>query len=611
MNNRIDLFDQLKGISILAIVLFHLGIYKSGFLGVDVFFIISGYFLTLSTLKEFKRSNGNINLIKFYKSRFSRLLPGIVILVIVVSIYARLNVKESMFGIINGQAFSSTLFYENWYNIFNGVNYWGDVSSSPLTHLWFSSIIAQVYVIWPLIVIALLKIKRGNRKLLLKISILLAIISGILQPILFNMVGFNRAYYGTDTRALAFILGAIICLVILDEDFKVKIVEKTTKTNLIMMASIIGIIILWIITSVDSKFLFYGGIILNSTLWAIVIFTGLITNRLSIPKAGVLSKVGIMSFQIYLWHWFVIVVLKEELSLNIFLVILGIAIVSTVAYYLLEKTKFMDRYFILKLVFLIVISLGIITLWKPKMSDKHGYSPIVSQHTASNKIIIVGDSWARYLGIGLENVSKKNSVAIYNYGVGGFGILNPEFYVYGNGEKLESTLYNKTYLSKWHNAANEFKANVAIITLGNFDQAAQIIDSQEIRVGNEKFDKLYKDKFKEIIDSFLEKKIPVIVTNIVDNARDNMSEADSEALNKISDNMRIVMDEVMEEYKDNKMVNYFDLDAILAPNTKIAPTKTKDGEDIYDETNHPTDLATSFIGQKLVEESKKMIKKNK
>lgn len=610
MNKRIDLFDQLKGISILAIVLFHLGIYNSGFLGVDVFFIISGYFLTLSILKEYKRTEGKINLFKFYKSRFLRLLPGIVILVIAVSIYCRINLKESMFPVINGQAFSSTLLYENWHNIFNGVNYWGDVSSSPLTHLWFSSIIAQVYIVWPLIVIGVLKFKNGDKKILLNVSIILSIISAILQPILFNIFGFNRAYYGTDSRMIAFLLGAIIALQILDDEFKVKSVTKTKKIKMIFVGSLVLIAILWIITTVNSTFLFNGGIILNSILWFIVIKIALTTGITSIPKCKILSQIGLMSFQIYLWHWPVIVILKEELYLNLVFVVVGIIVVSIIGYLLFEKTKFMDKFFVVKQVLLTIIALGIIVLWQPKMSDKHGYDVIVSKHTAENKILVVGDSWARYLGVGMEDISKEKNTAIYNYGVGGFGILNPEFYVYANGEKLESTLYNKNYLKDWHKAAKEFNADVVVMTVGNFDQAIQIIDGEEIRIGHEKFNALYEKKVNEIIDSFLELGIPVVVTNIVDNARDNMSEYDIKVLNSYSDSMSDVMKSAMKKYENNDMVKYFDLDGILSPGT-IAPTKTADGEDVYDETNHPAELTAQYIGEKLINDSKELIKTKK
>ncbi|MGL5574737.1 MAG: hypothetical protein ACRDCW_04190, partial [Sarcina sp.] len=113
-------------------------------------------------------------------------------------------------------------------------------------------------------------------------------------------------------------------------------------------------------------------------------------------------------------------------------------------------------------------------------------------------------------------------------------------------------------------------------------------------------------KLVEIIDGFISKDLPVIVTNIVDNARDTMDENSIKLLNKVSDDMSKNLNSVMEKYKDNQNVLYFDLDKILSP-TEIAPTKTSDGSDIYDETNHPTEETCTYIGGLLFDEFDKFL----
>ena len=276
-------------------------------------------------------------------------------------------------------------------------------------------------------------------------------------------------------------------------------------------------------------------------------------------------------------------------------------------YIIVEKKDIFSKKFIIKQTIFLLITLSVITLWKPEISDKYEYDDLVSSHIANNKVLVVGDSWSKYLGIGLEETSKKRDYAVYNYGVGGFGILDPEFYVYSGGENLESTEYNEVFLDKWLKTVESFDADVVLITLGNFDQAAQIINGETIRVGNETFDTLYKTKFKEIIDKFLEMDVKVVVTNVVDNARADMSASDSEALNNISDSMAVNLDTVMKDYKNNKDVVYFDLDKILSPN-KIAPILAPDGTKVYDETNHPSEETCTYIGSLLFDEFDKILK---
>ncbi|MGL4449692.1 MAG: acyltransferase family protein [Sarcina sp.] len=500
---------------------------------------------------------------------------------------------------------SASLFYQNWHNIFTEISYWGGNQDSPLTHLWFSSIIGQFSIVWPLIVIFALKFKKKCKNIVLNISIGLAILSGILQIIYFDLYGFNKAYYGTDTRIIALMASSILACLILDEDFNIKALDSFKYKKLAISSLIVGISILWIITDVENPFLFKRLIFGNIILWSILIYLCLRLSIFSIPKAFILDNIALMSFQLYLWHWPVIVIGRDYI-LNDFIILILAFVISFMIYLIIEKKNIFQKKFVTKQIALLAITLAVITLWKPNISNKHGYEPLVSQHITNNRVLVVGDSWSRYLGIGLENTSKKRDYAIYNYGVGGFGTLNPEFYVYSDGNNLESTEYNQTYLERWHKTVESFKPNAVLITLGNFDQASQIIDGETIRVGNPKFDELYKNKLVEIIDGFISKDLPVIVTNIVDNARDTMDENSIKLLNKVSDDMSKNLNSVMEKYKDNQNVLYFDLDKILSP-TEIAPTKTSDGSDIYDETNHPTEETCTYIGGLLFDEFDKFL----
>ena len=194
--------DGVRAVAITLVVIYHLGHLRGGWLGVDVFFVLSGYLITSILLAE-ERPPGNVG--SFWGRRARRLLPAVLVLLVALSVYA----WAAGPGLVPAQLRSpaeATLFYvANWQQIAAGHSYFAQfMSVSPLQQTWSLAIEEQYYLVWPLVIAGTLFLVRRRREwrgALLGITVALAVASAIWMGIAAHDLGSNRAYLGTDTRA--------------------------------------------------------------------------------------------------------------------------------------------------------------------------------------------------------------------------------------------------------------------------------------------------------------------------------------------------------------------------------------------------------------------------
>ncbi|HWE11095.1 MAG TPA: acyltransferase family protein [Solirubrobacteraceae bacterium] len=216
--------DGLRGIAVVAVILYHGGVRwaPGGFLGVELFFVLSGFLITSLLVAEWARSS-TIALRAFWARRARRLLPALFVLVLVIGVYYALGGPAQAIPNLETNGISTLLYFNNWHQIATGTNYFAASGPiSPLQHTWSLAIEEQFYVVWPLVVLGVLGLARrrgasGRRTLqiLLGLSLAGALASAAETALLFDGGrGLDRVYYGTDTRAAGLLIGAALAITV-------------------------------------------------------------------------------------------------------------------------------------------------------------------------------------------------------------------------------------------------------------------------------------------------------------------------------------------------------------------------------------------------------------
>ncbi len=204
--------DGVRTLAVLGVIIYHLlpTTLPGGYLGVPLFLLISGYFVTLQLVRQMDQTGG-IQLTKFYLKRLRRLYPVLIVMLTVTTAYITLFARDLLRNIKSTIA-TNLLWVYNWWEIGHGQSYFDRFNGeSPFTHLWTLGVEAQFYFLWPLILFMLFLILRKRSKIKWTIFIL-AVASAVEMALLFDPQNINRVYYGTDTRAFSLLLGSWLAL---------------------------------------------------------------------------------------------------------------------------------------------------------------------------------------------------------------------------------------------------------------------------------------------------------------------------------------------------------------------------------------------------------------
>lgn len=313
--------DGLRGLAVIAVVLYHFfpSLLPGGYLGVDLFFVLSGFLITSLLVREF-RTSGTISLKDFWVRRFRRILPAAVsVLVMCTALVAWIG-GDLAVGL--RQQFLGTLFFvNNWTQIATSQSYFADNEIQVFAHYWSLAVEEQFYVIWPLLITGVFLISRRKpRRLPILVAAVLAIGSAVAMALLY-VPGEDptRVYYGTDTHAFGLLTGAVLSLLMTStkSDPQADSWAATGKAES-RIAGIIGTVALigygaqLFLMPDDAEITYRGGLFLTSVLgvlmvWGVVREYGPMT---PLFRTKVMRWFGQRSFSLYLWHWPVIMMLK-------------------------------------------------------------------------------------------------------------------------------------------------------------------------------------------------------------------------------------------------------------------------------------------------------------
>ncbi|MDO4761545.1 MAG: acyltransferase family protein [Corynebacterium sp.] len=318
---RVPAIDGLRGLAVLVVVLYHYfgDFAPGGFLGVDMFFVLSGFLITSLLIREHSVF-GRVNLKQFWVRRIRRIVPAAVVVLVIGTAVAGLVGGDPSVK-LGSQFFGTLLFANNWVQIAGSQSYFADSGVQIFAHYWSLAVEEQFYVLWPLIFVVVAWAARGINAALKLVVLLVGAGSFAAMLWMYDPAADpTRVYYGTDTHSFGLLIGVSVALWLTTTDqdehadswpAKSSVFSRFTPT--LGVVALLGLLVMVGFVPDTAVFTYRGGLLLASFLTAVLLVTVVreVGPAHSIMSAAALRWIGERSFSLYLWHWPVFVVCAQ------------------------------------------------------------------------------------------------------------------------------------------------------------------------------------------------------------------------------------------------------------------------------------------------------------
>lgn len=346
-NRYITGFNGLRSLAVIGVMFYHLipTTMKGGYLGVLVFFVLSGYLITDHLCQEWQQT-GKIDLLGFYSRRLKRLFPSLLVCIILGTAYITLF-QRNLLNNLRGNVISCLAYFNNWWQINNELSYFERFTNeSPFTHIWYLAVEAQNYLIWPIIFIILMKLVNNRRKIALIIFIG-AILSAIWMGVLYTPHGDpTRVYYGTDTRIFSIWIGSALAFIWPSNRLRSTVPVKARRIlNITGLITLIFLISSFFFIRDSWTFNYYGGMLVISLVVMIVVaLTAHPGANLNCWLTNpIFQWIGKRSYGIYLYQFPVMIFYESKIKvakhpiLNTLIELVLILVISELSYHFVEN----------------------------------------------------------------------------------------------------------------------------------------------------------------------------------------------------------------------------------------------------------------------------------
>lgn len=300
--------DGLRCIAVMAVLLYHISPnqFIGGYIGVDLFFVISGFLITYRNLQNIQNPEKTFTLKNFWLRRARRLIPALVLVILICVPLGAIIYPDILVGAFR-QVAGALTYSTNWVEIIHGSNYFDQANPSLFKNFWSLAVEEQFYIIWPPLLLLLLSRKLKNSQLITIVSAI-AVVSMILMGVLASDANYTRVYYGTDTHCFGLAMGIILAFIWNKESGSLSKEWLSSQKWTVGLAPVglIGFIAIVFLVPDTSSFAYPFGLALGSLFSLFLIASVIIRPQAlftRIMELAPLRWVGVRSYGIYLWHW--------------------------------------------------------------------------------------------------------------------------------------------------------------------------------------------------------------------------------------------------------------------------------------------------------------------